>query len=79
MKELEFYKSKKPVFVKPGDEEKENRRLIKKYEKLQKDKEKIRRKLEREKNERAALKKEENKMKLNLIYPLVSYKDEIFI
>ena len=79
MKELEFYKGKKPVFVKPGDEEKENRRLIKKYEKLQKDKEKIRRKLEREKNERAALKKEENKMKLNLIYPLVSYKDEIFI
>ena len=79
MKELEFYKGKKQVFVKPGDEEKENRRLIKKYEKLQKDKEKIRRKLEREKNERDALKKEENKMKLNLIYPLVSYKDEIFI
>ena len=25
MKELEFYKGKKPVFVKPGDEEKENR------------------------------------------------------
>ena len=60
MKEIEFNKGKKPMtkFKMPGDEEKENRRLIKKYEKLSRDKEKIRRKLLREKNERATLKKE---------------------
>lgn len=81
VKELELKKGKKPKtkFTRPGDEEKENRRLMKKYENIQKDKEIKRRALLREKNERKALKLEANKMKMVLIYPLISYKDEIFI
>ena len=81
MKENELKKGKKPMtqFKNPGDEEKENRRLLKKWDNMKKANEKKRRALIREKIERQALKKEDNKMNMLLIYPLLSYKDDFFI
>ena len=81
MKANELTNGKKPKtkFLRPIDEEIENRRLMKKYDKIEKEKEITKRALLREKLEKAALKKPENNMKMVLIYPLLSYKDEIFI
>lgn len=53
--------------------------MLKKWETVKKNQEKKRRAILREKNERAALTKEDNKMNLLLIYPLISYKDDFFI